>query len=304
MSLQALDDTRFEIEREVVRRRFGRAARTYDAASVLARETARRMDERLEYVKLQPRRLLDVGCGTGADLRLLAERYPQALRLGCDFALPMLRAATEELPWIRRLLPGGRARQAQLLCADSTRLPLVRGAVSLVWSNLMLHWMSDPLPALKEMHRVLEVDGLLMFTALGPDTLLELRKALARADPFPHVHRFLDMHDLGDALVAAGFADPVMDMEILTLTYERFDQLTHDLHTAGATCAAAGRRRGLSGKSLWQQARQHYEVFRRDSKLPATFEIIYGHAWKAQARTTDAGLNIVQFDPKARASRP
>lgn len=294
------DDSRFDVERDSVLRNASRAARGYDAAAVLAREVARRMGERLDLVTLQPMRILDVGCGTGADLRLLAERYPQAERIGCDFSLAMLREAGEELPWFKRLLPGGRAREAIRICGEAGRLPFGNGSVSLVWSNLMLHWLVDPLPAMREMHRVLAVDGLLMFTAFGPDTLKELCRCFVQADLLPHVHRFIDMHDLGDALVKAGFAEPVMDMETITLTYDSVDALMHDLRVSGAQCALAGRRRGLTGKAIWATVRATYEMHRRDGRLPATFEVVYGHAWKPKPRAIDDGRAIVQFDPKRR----
>lgn len=295
-----MDDSRFDIERDTVLRNATRAARGYDAAAVLAREVSRRMGERLDLVKLQPERVLDIGCGTGADLRLLAERYPQAQRIGCDFSPAMLREAGEELPWFRRLLPGGRAREAARVCGEATRLPFAAGSMSLIWSNLMLHWLADPLPALREMHRVLRVDGLVMFTAFGPDTLKELRRCFAQADALPHVHRFIDMHDLGDMLVAAGFAEPVMDMETLTLTYDTFDALLQDLRIAGGQCALAGRRRGLTGKQLWMRVRAAYEMYRREGRLPATFEIVYGHAWRPASRRTDDGRAIVRFEPARR----
>jgi malonyl-CoA O-methyltransferase len=294
------DDARLDVERDSVLRNASRAARGYEGAAVLAREVARRMGERLDLVTLQPARILDIGCGTGADLRLLAERYPQAERIGCDFSLAMLREAGEELPWFKRLLPGGRAREAVRVCGEASRLPLAGGSISLVWSNLMLHWLVDPLPALRELQRVLAVDGLLMFTAFGPDTLKELRRCFAQADPLPHVHRFIDMHDLGDALVKAGFVEPVMDMETLTLTYDGIDALLRDLRLSGAQCALAGRRRGLSGKTLWARVRAAYEMHRRDGRLPATFEVVYGHAWKPAPRSTADGRTIVQFDPKRR----
>ncbi|MBK8337564.1 MAG: malonyl-ACP O-methyltransferase BioC [Sterolibacteriaceae bacterium] len=294
------DDARFDVERDCVLRNASRAARGYDAAAVLAREVARRMGERLDLVTLQPARILDIGCGTGADLRLLAERYPQAERIGCDFSLAMLREAGEELPWFKRLLPGGRAREAVRVCGEATRLPLAGGSISLAWSNLMLHWLVDPLPALSEIQRVLAVDGLLMFSTFGPDTLKELRRCFAQADSLPHVHRFIDMHDLGDALVKAGFAEPVMDMETLTLTYDGIDALLRDLRVSGAQCALAGRRRGLSGKNLWARVHAAYEMHRRDGRLPATFEVVYGHAWKPAPRSTADGRTIVQFDPKRR----
>lgn len=287
----------FRIDRALVRRRFSRHAATADATGFLAREVASRMAERLDYIRCEPARILDLGCGIGADLLLLAQRYPNSERVGIDFALPLLQLTAGERGFFRRLLGGLRRRDPQLVCADADALPLARASVQMVWSNLMLNWLHDPLPALQEMHRVLEVDGLLMFSTLGPDTLKELRAALP-AGQGERVHRFIDMHDLGDALVGAGFADPVMDMQMITLTYQHLDALLRDLREAGAANASTARPPGLSGKAGWQRARAAYERVRQNGRLPATMEIIFGHAWKAAARNTADGRAIVRFQPK------
>ncbi|MBI4755480.1 MAG: malonyl-ACP O-methyltransferase BioC [Betaproteobacteria bacterium] len=284
-----------------VRRNFARAAPGYNQAAALAREVAGRMASRLDYVRLTPARILDAGCGTGADLNLLGERYPGALRLGCDIALPMLAQAGHRSAWLRRLLPRLSGGGVALLGGDAAHLPLVHGSVDLLWSNLMLHWANDPLAVLGEFRRVLAVGGLLMFSTLGPDTLRELRRAFAAADRAPHVHRFVDMHDVGDMLVAAGFAQPVMDMEVITLTYRSLDDLLHELRAAGASNADACRGRGLLGKRAWHRVIATYEAMRRDARLPATFEVIYGHAWKPEPRTTEDGRTIVRFDRPRRA---
>jgi malonyl-CoA O-methyltransferase len=141
---------------------------------------------------------------------------------------------------------------------------------------------------------VLEIGGLLMFSTLGPDTLRELRSAFA--DGYAHTQRFADMHDLGDMLVGCGFADPVMDMEVVTLTYDDFDAMLAELRAAGSACAMKARRHGLTGRQAWSAARTAYESMRRDGRLPATFEIIYGHAWKAAPKQTPDGRAIVRFD--------
>jgi malonyl-CoA O-methyltransferase len=154
------------------------------------------------------------------------------------------------------------------------------------------------LPALAEAQRVLEVGGLLMFSTLGPDTLKELRAAFA--DGYAHTQRFIDMHDLGDMLVACGFADPVMDMEVLTLTYADFDDLLGELRAAGSGCAMRARRHGLTGRQSWARVRAACEGLRRDGRLPATFEVVYGHAWKAQPKQAGDGRAIVRFDPPRR----
>ncbi len=253
------------------------------------------MLERLQYIKIEPRRILDAGCGEGHGAKQLAERYPEAQILGLDFALAMLQAAGSRGAWLRRVLKRARV---DFLCADFAALPLLAASVDLAWSNLALHCAGDPLPALKEMHRVLKVGGLLMFSCYGPDTLKELKSAFAAHDGAPHVHGFIDMHDLGDMLSTCGFAAPVMDMEVITLTYTDVDALLADLRATGQQNALAERRRGLTGKGVFSAMRAAYDNLRRDGRLPASFEIVYGHAWKPPQRLTEDGRAIVKLEPR------
>ncbi len=288
----------FQLDPRLVRRRAEQAATGYASVDTLAREISRRMGERLEYIRIEPRRILDLGCGPGPDLAAFAERYPGVPRIAVDSAAAMLAKARGDNGLLKRLLRFGKPAEPEFICADATALPLARATVSLVWSNLMLQWLHDPLPALKEMHRVLEVGGLLMFSTLGPDTLKEFRAALPPSNA-EHLHRFIDMHDLGDALVGAGFSDPVMDMEMLTVTYTSLDDLFRDLRTSGSANAALSRPRGLVGKAHWAGVRANYEQLRRNGRLPATVEVVYGHAWKAAPKVMDDGRAIVRFERKA-----
>ena len=255
------------------------------------------MLERLQYVKLAPQRVLDAGCGAGHGASRLSGAYPGAQVLGLDFAYPMLQAARKHRSWLRRALERERA---DFLCADFAAVPLPAASVDLVWSNLALHCAGDPLPALKELWRVLKVGGLLMFSGYGPDTLKELRSAFAAHDSAAHVHGFIDMHDLGDMLSACGYAAPVMDMELITLTYADVDALFADLRATGQVNALAGRRRGLTGKGVFSAMRAAYAALRRDGRLPASFEIVYGHAWKPQPRLTADGHAIVKIEARRR----
>lgn len=254
------------------------------------------MLERLDYVKLVPRRILDAGSGPSPQASRLARRYGGAQLVALDFSLPMLRRLKP--PTILQRLTGRDRRAA--LCADIARIPLAPRSFSLVWSNMALHWASDLQTAIREFHRVLEIDGLLMFSTLGPDTLKELRSAFSGFTGLPHVHAFIDMHDLGDMLVAAGFAAPVMDTETITLTYPGFDAMTADLRATGQTCSLAGRSRGLLGLRQWRQARAALEKCARGGRLPATIEVVYGHAWKPAARRTPEGHAIVNLDTGSR----
>ena len=287
------------VDSRQVRRNFARAASRYDAVSVLQREVASRMLERLDYVKISPKRVLDVGCGTGGQLVALGERYRDALVTGADFSEEMLRAADGRNSRWRRVMPFLRGTRSPLVAGDACQLPFRAAQFGLVWSNLMVHWLDDPRVALREMHRMLEVDGLLMFTTFGPDTLKELRASFS--DAYAHIQRFTDMHDLGDMLVETGFADPVMDVEKITMTYASFDDLCRDLQQNGAGCAMADRRKGLMGKSTRELARQNYSRFLLpEQRLPATFEVVFGHAWKPAPRVTEDGRAIVRFDSKRR----
>jgi len=279
-----------------VQRAFGRAARSYDTAAVLQREVGGRMLERLDYIRLQPRRILDLGCGTGAWLGPLRQRYRGAEMLGIDLALPMLRAAATRETFWRRLL--GRPSSA-LVCASADALPLPDSSVDLLWSNLMLQWLPDPRPALAEAWRVLRPGGLVMFSSFGPDTLCELREAFAGGGP-PAVNEFADMHDVGDALVRLRFADPVMDAERLQLTYTDLEAVVRDLRAIGATHLHRGRPRGLGGRQRWAEAHRRYEAHRgADRRLPATFEVVYGHAWKPDRLPAGDGTAVVSFRRRA-----
>jgi len=293
------------IDPRAVRRHFARAAATYDAAAVLQREVGARMMERLDVVRLAPKVILDAGCGTGEALPKLAAGYPEAQRIALDIALPMLDAARLRAGVGRSILARLLARMRgpaggvpRFVCGDIAALPFAPVAFDLVWSNLALQWVSDLARALAELQRVLEVGGLLTFTTFGPDTLKELRAAFAGVDPHPHVGRFADMHDIGDLLVEAGFADPVVQMELMTLTYATAPAMMRDLKAIGATNAAQGRARGLMGRRRWERAVGALDAMRSgtpDGRIPATFEVIYAHAWKAVPRRTAEGHAIVKL---------
>jgi malonyl-CoA O-methyltransferase len=281
------------IDKRAVRRSFDRAAKTYDAAAVLQHEVCRRSLERLDFIRHAPQCILDAGCGTGNAWQGLGARYPAARMLALDIAPGMLRQARAGLSWHQRLLRCG----PQTVCGDLERLPLAGGSIDLVWSNLALQWVNELPRAFVEMHRVLAPGGLFLFTTFGPDTLKELRAAQADTDGHPHVSRFIDMHDIGDMLVEAGFADPVIDMETFTLTYDDARAVMRDLKAIGAHNAAENRPSALSGKQWLAAVERNYENFRREGKLPATFEVIYGHAWRPMPRLGPGGRPVIDIKP-------
>ncbi len=259
------------VDKARVRASFNRAADRYDEVAVLQREVASRMLERLEYVRLRPEVALDLGTGTGICSADLLKRYRKARVVALDLAEMML-------PKVRR--QGSWRRRPAAVCGDIERLPFRDGCADLIVSSLALQWCNGVERAFAEFRRVLRPGGLLMFTTFGPDTLKELRASWEAADGHSHVNLFLDMHDVGDALVAAGFADPVLDVERMTVTYPEVDGLMRDLKTLGAHNVTAGRARGLTGRQRLAAVRGAYEAYRAgDGLLPASHEVIYGHAW-------------------------
>jgi malonyl-CoA O-methyltransferase len=287
--------TQDPIDKASVRRSFDRAAVAYDAAAVLQREIGGRLLERLDYCRLAPKTILDLGCGTGQAIGALMRRYPKARVIALDFAFGMLRLARRRGTWLNR---------PRLVCADAEALPLADSCVDLIVSNATLQWCNDLDQTFRDLLRVLRPGGLLMFSSFGPDTLKELRAAWAAADghrpgqtyALTHVSPFADMHDVGDALVRARFADPVMDAEHLTLTYPGLRELMRDLKGIGAHNAGSGRHRGLTGPRRLAALEAAYEAHRRDGRLPATYEVVYGHAWApelaARGRPTADGFAI------------
>jgi malonyl-CoA O-methyltransferase len=306
-TLSTAVNTSAPIELDRVRQLFARPSRNA-GADFLQREISARMQERLALVKLNPHRVLDAGCGTGADTLFLKKRYPDTQVIGLDASLPMLaqarytqQAALSSLQrWLARSVPSivqaTRGADAELVCGDFARLPLAPGAIDLVWSNLALHWHPCPDQVIAEWRRVIATDGLLMFSCFGPDSLRELREASEDADPSARILPFVDMHDYGDMLVAAGFATPVMDMEKITVTYTDASKLLTDVRALGGNPLAT-RRRGLTGKSAWRRLIDHLERQRRtDGTITLTFEIIYGHAFRPVPKVTARGESIVRLD--------
>ena len=251
------------------RRSFDRAAATYDAAAVLQAEVRGQLLERLDLTRLEPGVVLDVGAATGQGARALKQRYPGARVIAVDASLGMLRRAARRRAWFRPFA---------LLGADAAQLPLADASVDLAFSNLLLPW-CDPDALFVELRRVLAPRGLLTLTGLGPDTLKELRAAWASVDGHARVAEFIDMHDVGDALVRAGFAAPVLDVERYTLRYSDVQGLAADLKSTGARNAAAGRLKGLTSPRKFAAMQRAYEAQRMDGRLPATCEVVFAQAW-------------------------
>lgn len=276
--------------KSVVQTAFNRAANTYESAAILGQEIAHRLVERLDYMRIQPKLILDVGAGTGFASQLLAKRYPEAQIYAVDFAQAMVQQGHSFCSQYRNI---------QWLVADAQQLPFPNNYFDLVFSNFMLPWCPH-LPALfAEMQRVLTPSGLFLFSTLGPDTLQELRSSWAAVDEEAHVHLFLDLHDVGDALLQAQFLDPVMDREMLTMLYPEARQLFRELKAAGGQNLLSERRKSLTGKYHFQQFLQQYQSYQdAEGRCPATFEVIYGHAFGR------AMNNLLQNNPHQEFSIP
>lgn len=276
-----------QLDKTAVRAAFDAAASRYDDAAVLQNEMAKRMDERLDYIQCAPQRILDVGSGTGLGSELLLKRYPKASVLSLDLSESML-AKTQKR--------GRMFRRPSVVCADAENLPLADESIDLLWSNATLQWCDDLNQTFAGFRRVMRSGGLLMFTTFGPDTLYELREAFAQVDQAPHVNAFLDMHDVGDALMSSGFAQPVMDMEKIILTYEDVLGVMRDLKAIGVTNAHASRRRGLMGRQRLRALSAAYEVFKDgEGRLPTTYEVVYGHAWVPDAPAPSAATSSFPY---------
>ncbi len=307
------------VDRACQRQRFERAAASYAGAAVVQREVGQRLLERFDLMRLTPARIVDAGCGPGTHTAALAARFPAATVVAVDQSPAMVRLAAplRDAPqtgsWLGRLLgrDGSKgsntaAPDIEGVVADIGQLPLARDSCDVLWSNFALQFVDDLPALLADWNRVLKVGGVAMFTVPGPDSLIELRRAinLAGDDAARRVQRFIDLHDIGDMLVGAGFADPVMDMEVITIEYASADALWRDLRAMGVTNALAGRPRGLMTPRRLCAIAAALDAGRRDGgPIRISVEVLYGHAWKVAAKKTADGHGIVRVDDIRRGPR-
>lgn len=270
-----------------MRRRFDRAADSFDGADFVHAVTRDGLFARIEPVVVDASVVVDLGCATGAALRRLEKRFRGARVLGVDLSLQMLERARARRGWFSK---------ASFVQADASALPLVANCADVVFSNLLLPWMDEPADVAREVARVLKKDGLFAFATLGPDSLLELRRAWAEIDDYEHVNRFLDMHDVGDALVRAGLRDPVLDVDRLQVTYESPAALFRDLSAAGARNSLAARRRSLSGRAAFAAVERRLASDASGGGFRLDLELVYGHCWGSGGRARGADVHI---DPAA-----
>lgn len=274
----------YQLDARAVRRAFDRASSTYSQAAGVQAELRSRLLERLDLVKLQPDRVLDLGAATGQSTRALKRRYPKAHVIAADVSERMLKEAQREQQLLRRFTR---------VAMDAHALALKDASVDLAFSNLMLAWCNHPDQVFRETARVLRPEGLFMFTSLGPDTLREVRDGFRLVDSRTHVHRFIDMHDLGDALMRTGFAEPVMDTERLTITFDSTNALFRELKATGATNTTQGRAHSLRGRASLRAVSEHLESRSAPGGIAVTVEVVYGHAWRARPKAARSGEFVV-----------
>lgn len=248
-------------------KKFNRASETYDQVDVLFREIADRIGERLPFIRLQPENILECGARTGYLARKLLDYYPDTRFI-----------AVEMVPGLLARLVHRVDGRCHPLNAYYEALPVASNSVDMVVSSMALHWTNDLPACFREFHRILKPNGLLMLTLFGIDTLRELGESFSSCHDF--LHQFPEMHDLGDSLIRSGLQDPVMEREIITIEYSNLIRLFQDFKQSGMGNVHQQRLRGLFGKNRWQQAISHYNTLKKNNTYPATFEIIYGHAWK------------------------
>lgn len=274
-----------KINKQNVAKSFSKAAADYDKFAFIQREIGDRLFDRLSLMTLQPKIILDVGCGTGHYTRALKKHYRKAQVHGVDIAPGMIELADDKNGWLKNI----GIKQCHYHCSDMNQLPFDDASVDLLFSNLALQWSDDLQATFAEFARVLKPEGLIIFSTLGPDTLIELKKAWQAADQSTHVNQFIDMHIIGDELIKAGVADPVMDMEKLTFTYSSVADVFKDLKGIGAHNMNAGRHTGLMSKGKWQAMLNAYNKFKNEQDLfPATYETIFGHGWGNQFKSISA----------------
>ncbi len=259
------------LDKRAIKKSFNRSASNYNQAAVLQHEVLSRLSERLDYINLKPSTILDIGCGTGKGIKKLTKHYSKAKVIGFDLAFNMLKQSKKEF---------GLFNKTRLINADMENLPIKDDSFDLIFSNLALQWVNDLEQTLKEFKRIGRSNGLLMFTTFGPNTLWELNESWHKLDKKPHVHRFIDMHDIGDILVGSGFAEPVMDSETIIMQYPNFKDVLIDLKNIGANNADKQRSKGLMTPHKFKRLENYYkEIGFKEEQYQASFEIIYGHAW-------------------------
>jgi malonyl-CoA O-methyltransferase len=276
-------DTKSALKHADVKRRFDRAARQFDRVDFVHAATRKGLLARLEPMMIEAGKVLDLGVATGSALPALRRKFRAAHIVGADLSGDMLAEASKKLGWFSK---------TSLLQVDARALPLADQSIDVVFSNMMLPWLDEPAAMFAEVARVLRRDGLFVFATLGPDSLRSIRQAWHGVDDGPHVNRFLDMHDIGDATVRAGLRDPVLDVDRMTVTYANSEDLFRDLTAMGARNSLLHRDRSLGAAYRFQAMIRQLEQLREGGLLQVELEIIYGHCWGSGPRARAADVRV------------
>lgn len=270
-----------------VRRQFLKSLDTFDEHAAVFHAVSDRLLGRLELLAIEPLRVLDLGCRTGYQLAALSQRYPGAVIVGADPAPGKPPQLPRSWPsWLRRSQQPAPFR----IACDPHELPFANGSFDLVVSNMLLPWCHSPHRVFEEVARILANDGAFMFTSAGPDTLMEYRRSWASIDSHLHGFGLIDMHDVGDTMMAAGFAAPVLDRDNLVVDYPDIASIQKELRCLGAANLATGRRPGLMSHSAGVKLAANVDSGRR---FPVTLELVQGHGWKGSLKSaTNASGDI------------
>jgi len=280
-----------ELDKHSIIDGFNRAAHSYDGSACLQREVAERLLERLTLIKYQPKTILDLGAGTGECSLKLAEMYPQANIVAMDIADEMLQVARQKLVGVTQqqnilqklktqIFTSHEEKHYSFICADAEALPFKNNSIDLIFSSLAIQWCEDLDSLFRDFQRILSKDGFVLFATFGVDTLKELKQSWSSVDHYGHVNNFSDLHDIGDKMLASGFRDPVVDAEFIVVEYEKIIELLKDLKAIGAQNHLAARKKGLMTRTKLNKMLSNYEHFKLPTgKYPATYEVVYGHAW-------------------------
>lgn len=251
------------------------------------KEISARMIERLDYIKINPENILDIGSGLEIDSKSLGSRFPKSIIFELDFAINILRNSSPKKGLFKKLF-NGNSRQ---ICADALHLPINSNSINLVWSNMCLPFISDLDAYFKEVRRVLAIGGLFLTTGLGVDSLQQLRDVGLNTFNFP------DMHIIGDILVKLGFTHPVTDLEYITLEYDDINQLLSDVRVIGSGNAIINKRTSLTRKD-YLDLKVRFDKLTKNGKIPLTLEVFYAHAWKDNVNIDlPDDKKIIQFHP-------
>ena len=271
------------LDRKHIRRRFERAAHSFDDADFVHAVTRDGLLSRLEGLLIEAKTVIDLGAATGTAGQPLEKRFKGARVVAVDLAAEMLKKGRAKKSWLAR---------ASFAQASADQLPFANESVDVIFSNLMLPWFDDPTPVFAEVARVLRKGGLFAFATFGPDSLQEIHRAWAGIDNAMHVNRFPDMHDLGDGLVNSGLQDPVLDVDRLTVDYRNSDDLFKDLTSVGGRNTSLQRPPGLTGRRRFERMKAGLAEASANDKISLELELVFGHCWGQGPRMDPSNYRI------------